>query len=291
MLRWLLLAILPTLFVTIAPAADPADRSTLPIEEETTDAKLTKIVLIPGTPNNKPGEHEYFAGCAILRQLLAQTPGVHPVLVEKDWPKKASTLTGVKAIVFFSAGAGVQGSAKADHPVQVPKLADAGVGIVHLHGVIDYPSDFGERVRGWAGAVWEPKYSLRGHWVPTFDKFPEHPVTQGVTPFTIDDGWLYKLRFVGGMKGITPLLRTNSPKTPAKLTIGNEDIVAWTYDRPEGGRSFSFTGGHIHANLSKEGYRRFITNGILWSAGVEIPKTGAKVDLTTTDLAKYLDKK
>ena len=39
-----------------------------------------------------------------------------------------------------------------------------------------------------------------------FTTFPEHPVCRGVTPFTVNDGWLYKLRFVPGMKGVTPLL-------------------------------------------------------------------------------------
>ena len=106
-------------------------------------------------------------------------------------------------------------------------------------------------------------------------------------PFKIDDGWLFKNTFVHEMKGVTPLLRTWNPKATVKPTAG-QDVVAWTYDRPEGGRSFTFTGAHLHASFAEEGYRRMLVNGILWATGADIPKGGAKVDLDASDLPKYL---
>jgi hypothetical protein len=123
--------------------------------------------------------------------------------------------------------------------------------------------------------------------VDEFKTFPDHPVTRGVTPFKIDDGWLYKLRFVPEAKGVTPLLSTVSPTAKPPADKG-EAVVAWAYERPGGGRSFAFTGAHLHASLAEEGYRRFLVNGVLWSAGVEVPKTGAPVALTTEGLNKYL---
>ena len=95
-----------------------------------------------------------------------------------------------------------------------------------------------------------------------------------MTPFRIDDGWLYKLRFVEGIKGITPLLSTVSPKAKSAPESDAEPIVSWIYERPGGGRSFTFTGCHLHSSLAEEGYRRFLTNGILWTAGKEIPSSG-----------------
>jgi hypothetical protein len=88
------------------------------------------------------------------------------------------------------------------------------------------------------------------------------------------------------MKGITPLLRTSPPKTTLK---GTDDIVSWTYNRPDGGRSFVFTGCHLHSSWGFEGMRRFVVNGILWSAGLEVPSGGAPVALDAEDLKKYLD--
>ncbi|OWK42960.1 ThuA domain-containing protein [Fimbriiglobus ruber] len=271
---------------------DPFDQSDVPIEEKPTDPALAKIVLIAGhpTPKLKSGEHEYFAGCALLWKMLKQTPGVFPVVVRDAWPKKADTLTGAKAVVLFLEGGDVHSALKGDHMQELLALERAGTGIVHLHSAIDYPKDYGDRTRTLAGAAWEKGYSLRAHWVSSFETFPDHPVCRGVTPFKIDDGWLWKLRFVPDMKGITPLLRTKSPKA-ATTTTDDEAIISWAYDRPSGGKSFAFTGCHLHDSWKQEGYRRFLVNGILWSAGREIPPGGAPVALDAKDAWKHLDRK
>ena len=62
-------------------------------------------------------------------------------------------------------------------------------------------------------------------------------------------------------------------------------------ERDKGGRSFGFTGGHTHANWGDENFRRLVTNAILWSANVEVPPTGAPVDLEPAELKKNLDDK
>jgi hypothetical protein len=272
---------------------DPFDQSGVPIEVEPTDAKLAKIVLVAGTPSHKPGEHEFFAGCALLMKLLSQTPGVAPVMARDGWPRNPKTLQNARTIVFFMNGGGEQTTIKGDHAAELQKLMDGGTGIVHLHAVIDYPTDLGDRARGWLGGCYEPKFSKRAHWVTTFKDFPEHPITRGVKPFTIDDGYLYNLRFVPGLKGVTPLLRTVSPtaKLPPDKKPGDDAIVSWAYERPDGGRAFVFTGGHLHKSLGEEGYRRYLVNGILWTAKVDVPKEGAKVALDAADLNKHLDRK
>jgi hypothetical protein len=290
-----LAAVLGFLPLVPAPAQQPDqyDQSGVPIEELPTDPKLAKVVLIAGnaTPTVKVGEHEYFAGMALMMKMLKQTPGVAPVLARDGWPKKPETLAGAKAVVIFAEGGKVHPALQGDRLTQLQKLADAGVGVAHLHSAIDYPKDLGERVKGFSGAVFEPGYSQRAHWVTTFDKFPDHPTCRGVTPFTIDDGWLYKLRFVPEMKGVTPLLRTLPPKSPVGKFTDDDGIVGWAYDRPGGGRSFAFTGCHIHASFGMDGFRRFITNGILWAARQDIPAGGAPVALDPADLKRNFDKR
>ncbi len=272
------------------PAAEPGSKfpAADQIEVLPTDYKLTKIVLIAGSNVFKPGEHEYVAGCAVLADLLRQTPGVFPVLA-LDWPKKPETLAGAKAVVLLFDGGDKHGLLTGDRMTQVQKLADDGAGLVHLHQVIDYPKELGDRARSWMGAAFEKDFSQRAHWVTEFSKFAEHPVSRGVTPFKIDDGWLYKLRFVPEMQGVTPLLRTVSPKA-ANQELGNDTIVAWLYDRSNGGRSFTFTGTHLHSSLAEAGYRRFLVNSILWAAKVEIPTAGASVRMTTEEVSAYLKK-
>jgi type 1 glutamine amidotransferase len=219
--------------------------------------------------------------------LLSQTAGVAPVLA-LDWPKKGETFADARAVVLFFDGGPKHAVLAGTRAAQLQRVVDSGAGLVQLHQAADYPKDFGDRARGWAGAAWEAGYSKRAHWVAAFRTFPAHPVCRGVTPFHIDDGWLYRLRFVPGMAGITPLLRTTDPKDAAADSAGAEAIVAWAYDRPGGGRAFTFTGGHLHRSLAEAGYRRFLVNGILWAAGVEVPPGGAPVALAAADLDKYL---
>ena len=279
------------LFLLLSPIQAGDKTPKLPagitLEEQPKDAKLAKIVFIAGSNYFKPGEHEYFGGCAMLMDLVKQTPGVFPVLA-LDWPTKAETLDGAKAVVFFFDGGDKHPALKGQRLVQMMKLAEDGVGLVMLHQGVDIPKDFGDHMRDWAGAAWEKGYSQRAHWIDTYKSFPDHPITRGVTPFKIDDGYLYKLRFVPEMKGITPLLRTVSPKAKS-AKLDHDAIVSWAFERKGGGRSFEFTGGHLHASLGEEGYRRFLVNGILWSAKIDVPAAGAPVALMPGQLNKYLE--
>jgi hypothetical protein len=289
-------ASLATAILVIGPvalAADPKLPPGVTIEEPPRDPKAAKVVLVAGSNYYKPGEHEYVAGCAVLADLLRQTPGVAPVFA-LDWPTKPETFAGARAVVFFADGGDKHPFLKGDRLARVQRLADAGAGIVLLHQAIDVPKDLGDRVRNLTGAAWEKGPGARAHWVAAFRSFPDHPVFRGVTPFKIDDGWLYQSRFAPGMKGVTPLLRTAPPKSPPGKETSDAAVVAWAYDRPadagKPGRAVVFTGGHLHASFAEEGYRRFLVNGILWSAGLDVPASGAPVALDPADLGKYLAK-
>jgi type 1 glutamine amidotransferase len=275
-----------TIALILLLLAAPQDRSEVPLEVEPTDASLSKIVILAGSFSKGKGEHEYFAGSALLAKMLRQTPGVAPVMAAEGWPKNERILEGAKSIVFYMDGGGKQPILAPEKLQLIEKLAARGVGIVHLHQIIDYPKSHTERLLPMIGGVWVPGAGARGHWDGVFDRRVEHPITRGVAPFTENDGFLYKLKFVEGMKGITPLLRTSPPKATLKDA---EDIVSWAYQRPDGGRSFVFTGGHLHESWGLESLRRFATNGILWSAGLEVPAGGAPVALETDELRKNLD--
>jgi hypothetical protein len=67
--------------------------------------------------------------------------------------------------------------------------------------------------------------------------------------------------------------------------------VAWAFDRDHDGRSFGFTGAHFHRNWGNPDFRRLVVNAILWTAHVDVPPDGAKVDLDPAELNKNLDRK
>jgi hypothetical protein len=98
------------------------------------------------------------------------------------------------------------------------------------------------------------------------------------------------------MKGVTPIVTATPPdetrKTDAaKAHPGRPEILAWAFERSAGGRSFGFTGAHFHRNWDDENFRRLVVNAILWSAKLEVPPGGARVDLDRGDLNANLDKK
>jgi type 1 glutamine amidotransferase len=280
-----------------AADSDPYDQSKVPIEVQPTDPNVTKIVLVAGRQSHGPGEHEFFAGCSVLMKLLQETPGVFPVLVRDGWPKHADeTLAGAKSVVFFMDGGSGHPIIKDDHMAQIQKLIDGGVGFVNLHYAVEYPQKQGQGILDWIGGYYETGFSTNPHWNGNFEKLPDHPITRGVRPFSIRDEWYYNIRFKPTRKGVTPILTATPPDATrgtaaAKEHPGRPEVVAWAFDRSDGGRSFGFTGGHFHRNWGNEDFRRLVVNAILWTAKVEVPAGGAKVELDPADLQKNLDRK
>jgi type 1 glutamine amidotransferase len=277
-------------------ADDPFDQSGVPIEKQPTDPALTKIVLVAGRPSHGPGEHEFFAGCAVLMKLLQQTPGVFPVMVRDGWPRDPKTFENAKAVVFFMDGGGGHPIIQKDHRAVVGGLIDKGVGFVNLHYAVEYPRRESEHVLAWLGGYYETGFSTNPHWKADFKSLPDHPIARGVKPFEAQDEWYFNIRFAPQSKGVTPILKATPPDrvrgTPeAKKHPGREEIVAWAVERDKGGRSFGFTGGHFHRNWGDENFRRIVVNAILWTANLEVPKEGARVELDPAELKKNLDLK
>jgi type 1 glutamine amidotransferase len=286
------------LAVAALSAADqnPYDQSGVPLEVQPTDPSLNKIVLVAGHASHGPGEHEFFAGCSVLMKLLKETPGVFPVMARDGWPKDPRTFENAKSVVFYLDGGDGHPIIQKGHREAVQKLMDQGVGFVNLHYAVEYPKSQSDHVLNWLGGYYETGYSINPHWEADFKSMPQHAITRGVKPFDIRDEWYFNIRFAPESKEVTPILKATPPDnvrgTPAaKEHPGRSEIVAWAFERPNGGRSFGFTGGHFHKNWGDENFRRLVVNAILWTAHVEVPKDGAKVDLDPAELNKNLDRK
>ncbi len=276
-------------------AAPSYDQSGVPLEVDAPKPGLAKIVILAGGPSSKAMAHEYFAGSALLMDWLKQQPGVWPVMA-RGWPTNERVLEGAKCVVYFGDGGGKQPFAEPQRWATLSKLMAGGAGLVLLHQAMDFPAGpDGAKIKGWLGGVYHADIGSRGHWDMDFKTIAAHEVTRGVKPFAAPgDGWLYNLHFAD--HGVTPLLVGAVPDksrstADAKKHNGRDEVIAWAYQRPDGGRGFSFTGADLHKSWEYESQRTLVLNGILWSAHVAVPADGAKAIFDPASLERNLDDK
>lgn len=263
------------------------------------------ILLIAGTPSHGPLEHEQNAGVLLLAKLLNRVPGVQAATSTNGWPPDTSTFSRADAISIFCDGSSQHIAFRDDHPAAVGAAEARGAGLMFYHYAVEPPdSEIRARMLDWIGGYFELNYSVNPIWEADFQSLPRHPITRGVEPFRIRDEWYFNMRFRSPMDRITPILVAVPPASatngPDGIRSGNPDVrskagrpacVAWAYERPNGGRSVGFTGGHYHLNLANGNFRKLVLNSILWTSKVEIPPNGIESTITGSDLRQNLDPK
>jgi trehalose utilization protein len=279
------------------------------------------IVLIAGRQSHGPGDHEFRAGCLLLQQCLAGVKGVNVTVYSNGWPHVENAFDGADAVVIYADGGGGHPAIKGDHKQILGSLARKGVGLGFMHYGVEIPStNGGPQFLEWIGGYYEHQYSVNPMWSPDFQKFPKHPVANGVKPFSNRDEWYFNMRWNEALKngdasvdgaarthpvGLTPILVANPsdavrngpyvyPKGPYKHiqeASGRDETMMWTYERKGGGRGFGFTGGHTHAHWGNDNQRKVVLNALLWIATVEVPKDGVESTVTPEQLKANLDPK
>lgn len=265
-----------------------------------------KIVLIAGRPSHPPGTHEFRAGSLLLQQCLAQTPGVKVEVHTMGWPESNSAFDGAAAVVIYADGGNGHPAIAQNHKEVLAGLVQKGVGLGFMHYGVEIPAENGgAEFKTWIGGYYETNYSVNPMWSPEFEKFPDHPVTRGVKPFSNRDEWYFNMRWAENQKGITPILTATpsdqvrggpyvSPRGPYPHIVeakGRVETMMWVYERPDGGRGFAFTGGHTHAHWGNDNQRKIVLNALLWLAKVDVPKNGVESTVTPEQLAANLDPK
>ena len=268
----------------------------------------TKVVFISGSPSHGPMKHEHRAGNMILANALNESGlGVEAVLVPHyGYPDDAGILEDAGTVVIFCTGH--SGHVLNSHLEDFDALMKKGTGVVMIHWATEAEKGKpGAKFLKWMGGFCDLDWSVNPHWSPRFSNFPDHPICNGVQPFSINDEWYYHMRFVEGMKGVTPILsdvppletlrrqdgaRSGNPAVRKAVESGESQHVAWAYERPDGGRGFGFTGAHNHDRWQDDNFRRIVLNAILWTAGVEVPEDGCvSPKINDDDLKKNVDQK
>jgi type 1 glutamine amidotransferase len=289
-------------------------------------AEKKQVLLVAGRPSHGPGEHEHNAGVLLLAKCLREGAADKvevTVALNGQWPSD-DVVAKADTILIYSDGGG--GHPALGHLDQLSKKMAKGCGFVCLHYAVEpaYTCEHwdgktrppapnrgsagkgAKEFKQWLGGYFEQHWSVNPFWTADFKQLPDHPVSRGVKPFSSYDEWYFYMRFVDGMKGITPTLsaiagadtmkrgdgpHSGNPEARASVAKGESQVVGWAFDRADGGRAFGFTGGHIHNAWGNDSQRKVVLNAILWTAKAEVPTGGVESQVSAEDLKANLDKK
>jgi len=258
-----------------------------------------EILFLAGPKDHGvPGRHEHEKDLRILAHCLETATNLSGVVTKMfvgQAPRDLAVYANAAVIVIESSS---DRSAKETHPLFPPepnypnhaydpettaflKDLDAllkknrtGVVVFHYANWVEHWTARGYYLN-WLGGLWVQMASRNpvDDWTMT-PLAKAHPILRGVQPWTYRDEVFCRFFLPDNDTRRTDLLSG----APAKSNIGPQ-VVSWAYQREDGGRGFVMGGVDFHVNMQQEDYRRFLLNGIIWSAGLEVPATGVQSTL------------
>jgi type 1 glutamine amidotransferase len=207
-----------------------------------------------------------------------------------EWPKR-DILETARTIVFI--GDTFPPQRMPDRARNLKDLGDMmsrGIGIACVHYATglraeDVEPDGAHPLLGWMGGYFAtggtPHHKSVARVfqsVTVSPAAPEHPVSRGWQAFTVDDEPYYNNYLPAANVKVfaTAMLPPEAPKREA---------VTWGAERTDGGRGFGIVMPHFYKNWANDDLRRFILNGIVWTAKLEVPAGG--VQTPAPDLARF----
>lgn len=262
------------------------------------DENTKHILFIAGEPSHGWNKHEFPAGCELLAKCFEECGLNVQAHVSLGWPKDESIIRKANTIVLYSDGNELH-VAHGKEKLLLESFAN-GSGIAILHYALEPGStELNDFITTSIGGYFEVDWSVNPVWTLENPTLREHEITQGVAPFKLEDEWYYHMRFQNDRTQIASLLetvppesslgedgpRSGNPSVRNALKNKQPQSLAWAKQDDKGRRGFGFTGGHFHYNWNDESVRKLVLNGIAWTAGLSIPKTG--IDSKIHPIVKY----
>ncbi|MBA3698626.1 MAG: cupin domain-containing protein [Planctomycetes bacterium] len=249
--------------------------STLGATTITAPRPATRIVLIGGKKSHDAGEHDYPNGIPLIAALLKASPAFAGAEVRAQtggWPSDPAVFDGASTVVLYFDG--VQEKPEpliaAERIARLEKLMAAGTGIVCLHQASTVPKDNTTiPLVSWLGAKRNGMVDRTTETVTLKPATTTHPITFGVGEFTYKDEFYPTLMFNDDASRITPILRAALPKEKPE-----DRVLAWSFERANGGRGFGFTGCHYITSFDEPSLRTMVLNAIAWTAKLPVPAEG-----------------
>jgi type 1 glutamine amidotransferase len=256
----------------------------------------TQVVFLAGPKDHGfPGRHEYEKDLRVLAAALESAPNLGDVATRVYVGRAPSDLAEIADADVFVIESSSDRLETETHPLFPPDpttngrgydeattawlagfdaLVDAGAGVVILH-YASWAENWAARryYLEWTGGLWVQMASRN----PSDDWRIEladaaHPILNGVQPWTYRDE-IFSRFFLPSDARRTDLL-VGTPL--ADRDAMGPQVVAWAYQRDDGARGFVFGGVDYHDNMLIDDYRRFLLNGIVWAAGLEVPAGGVE---------------
>lgn len=265
-----------------------------------------RLALVAGAPSHGPGVHEFRAGTLLLAQCLESVKGL-TTSIHLDGEIPSASEGDIDALVIYSDGGPSHPLLTGRNLERVDALAEAGIGIGLLHYAVELPhTSAGVAASRWTGGQYVDGVSCNPIWEAGFDVLPDHPIANGVAPFSMEDEWYLNIQFTApdGHAGsrVEPILVTTPPLSVRRdpyvwprgpyphiiAAEGRPETMMWATERDRG-RGLGLTGGHFHRNWANDDFRRTVLNGLVWLTGMTVPTEGVVSVLSAEDLRSNLD--
>lgn len=227
----------------------------------------TLLLLSQGPDGHPVSTHEYVAGQQILARLLRDVPDlqVRQLQADGEWREGAAVLDKTDHCVLFVSEGAKWVNADPARRDAFRRLAERKGGLSVLHwgmGTRDAANiDVFVQLFGACHGGPDRKYKvLETKCTPASD----HAATRGLQEFTIKDEFYFALKRDPN-QDLKPLLTARIDD--------RDEMVAWAWERKDGGRSFGFSGLHFHANWERPEYQKLVAQSVLWTTQLPAPQT------------------
>lgn len=226
-----------------------------------TPAKKKLLLLAQGPDGHPPQTHEYAAGLQRLEKLLRQVPELEVEFIRADepWsegPQQLQKADG--AVLFLSEGAKwIQADPRRLDAFAALAVRGGGLSALHWGTGTKKAKEIKAYVDLLGGCHGGPDRRYKYLDTEARPAEPRHPIASGIKPFHVHDEFYYELKFAKSSGTLHPVLEA--------LIDEQQQTVSWAWERPDGGRSFGFTGLHFDENWKLKQYRRLVTQGVLWT--------------------------
>ena len=252
----------------------------------------TNVLIVVGPSTHPPGSHEVAAGGRLMQHCLRNMKNVHDVRADVvyRWPSAQQRAQATTVVFIGDTFPPNRWEDPKDRLAELEEMMDRGCGIVCVHYATglrgeDVAADGDHPLLRWLGGYFAnrtcphhesfariyPKATIR-------PAAPEHPVSRGWNTFSVHDE-PYTNNYFGRdgnrmAENVTALATSLLPPAEPK-----SETVAWCVERPDGGRGFGIVMPHFYKNWGNDDLRRFILNGIVWTARLDVPDEGVRTTL------------